>query len=640
MMRRARLKMTPNLGNNRKKAKEESKEMAAHAAPPPKLEEPPRKVEVISSQPASHSLDSKDVPSSLSPNLSGEVEKENRVITTSEAESILSSCIEAEPLDSSSIAESSQNSVASSVTISVPVVNVDPPPRVYVAVKTKFRPNLTEVRRKRTISGTSNDGTYSRVRTISGSSDGGRRVRTISTGSNSGDIMQEVTIQTANNIIEEPSLASPMMSPRSPTKSISSEIGFSTGNRRVRRLTESSNATYVEDATVFDKRKADHKRKFLNGVPSRSKMTIFDFIYHNPSDGSRMASTASNASSRRNSRNSSCSSSVNGEETTSPVKDREQEVPDVSNLPPPKEVAEEEEDEKMPVPQVKIGPDGQIILDEESTFIETSAAKKAKEELLKTPLVFETQSSTNYGTWGKKRKTVDWSEKETLRFYSALSIFGTDFSMMSSIFKKRNRHDLKMKFKKEERVNRNLVDKCLRQRDAQFDLSTIASESDTEPEENVDDPAEMKKRRLSSTSSAKSKKPRKKRRKGVRRSRGYTDSTDDEREEEEENDPKKGPHPPGPQPMLKSLLTQPPRSSIKLVNDVAPAAQPLSFPPGLLEANPELANATQGSIVIVASHEPSTTRKRTLSETSSTSGRSRTMSGSGSIHSFSPRKKK
>ncbi len=41
----------------------------------------------------------------------------------------------------------------------------------------------------------------------------------------------------------------------------------------------------------------------------------------------------------------------------------------------------------MPVPQVKVGPDGSIIVDDSSTLIETTAAKKAKEDLLKTQLV-------------------------------------------------------------------------------------------------------------------------------------------------------------------------------------------------------------------------------------------------------------
>jgi hypothetical protein len=44
----------------------------------------------------------------------------------------------------------------------------------------------------------------------------------------------------------------------------------------------------------------------------------------------------------------------------------------------------------MPVPQVKVGPDGSIIIDESSTMIETSATKRAKEDFIKSSLVSST----------------------------------------------------------------------------------------------------------------------------------------------------------------------------------------------------------------------------------------------------------
>ena len=204
---------------------------------------------------------------------------------------------------------------------------------------------------------------------------------------------------------------------------------------------------------MYDKRKAEHKHKFNAGVPERKRMTMFDLIYYNPSEGHRM----SNSSSRRNSRTSSVSeegianaavANAAAGKTLSAVRERlaEEMVDDVEQEKGVNEeenngkVEEEEEvDEKMPVPQVKVGPNGEIIVDEESTIIETSASKKAKEDLLKAPLVFESanQVSSNYGSWGKKRKNVDWTDKETLKFYKGLSVFGTDFSMMESVFKRR-----------------------------------------------------------------------------------------------------------------------------------------------------------------------------------------------------------
>ena len=72
----------------------------------------------------------------------------------------------------------------------------------------------------------------------------------------------------------------------------------------------------------------------------------------------------------------------------------------------------------MPVPQVKVGPDGQIIVDEATTVIDTTQAKKAQKDLLNSTLVFESSNkATNYGSWGKKRKNVDWSD----RYYTDIS---------------------------------------------------------------------------------------------------------------------------------------------------------------------------------------------------------------------------
>lgn len=69
----------------------------------------------------------------------------------------------------------------------------------------------------------------------------------------------------------------------------------------------------------------------------------------------------------------------------------------------------------------------------------------------------------NYGKWNKRNKQADWSSKKTVKFYKALSVFGTDFSLMQGVFKKHSLRDLRLKFKKEERVNKRLVEKCLSQ---------------------------------------------------------------------------------------------------------------------------------------------------------------------------------
>merc|ERR1711981_1510046 len=193
--------------------------------------------------------------------------------------------------------------------------------------------------------------------------------------------------------------------------------------------------------------------------PERTKLTVFDLIYYNPSNGNRMAASNSRTNSRRSSRVASVDH--DGLQRRQSVDDavvpnrldavaerlREEEVDDPEIN---KGTSEGDGDEEaMPVPQVKVAPDGSIIIDEASTMIETTATKKAKEDLLKSPLVFESANqATNYGSWGKKKKNADWSDRDTVKFYKALSVFGTDFSLMEGVFKKRSRHELKMKFKK------------------------------------------------------------------------------------------------------------------------------------------------------------------------------------------------
>jgi hypothetical protein len=143
---------------------------------------------------------------------------------------------------------------------------------------------------------------------------------------------------------------------------------------RQRRLTETSNGRTVElmgcsqvttSSSVYDRRKADHKRKFNAGVPERKRMTMFDLIYYNPTEGTRM----SNSSSRRGSRASSVSEEGAATaaaqaqavpERLAAVKERleEEMVDDVASEgggdEAQKPEGEDEVDEAMPVPQVKI----------------------------------------------------------------------------------------------------------------------------------------------------------------------------------------------------------------------------------------------------------------------------------------------
>lgn len=166
-----------------------------------------------------------------------------------------------------------------------------------------------------------------------------------------------------------------------------------------------------------------------------------------------------------------------------------------------KEDDEEESVRDVFAPQVKIGPNGQIILDEQSIKIQTTAAKNRDEILSKAEVVEESNDTAHYGKWNKKRRrSCEWTMKETARFYKALSTVGTDFSLMETLFTWRSRAELKTKFKKEERTNRDLVDRALKD-STQFDFTPFDEESDYDPEEDrkasrIAERAEAKRKRL------------------------------------------------------------------------------------------------------------------------------------------------
>ncbi|XP_032519444.2 uncharacterized protein LOC116771661 [Danaus plexippus] len=110
-----------------------------------------------------------------------------------------------------------------------------------------------------------------------------------------------------------------------------------------------------------------------------------------------------------------------------------------------------------PVPQIKLGPNGTIMIDEESLVI-----KQTESDRKVSSVVHEGSWSKSSGYKAKHLRSRDWSSAETVRFYRALAVIGTDFSLMAPLFPDRTRRELKFKFKKEERMNGAQVDKALR----------------------------------------------------------------------------------------------------------------------------------------------------------------------------------
>ena len=324
---------------------------------------------------------------------------------------------------------------------------------------------------------------------------------------------------------------------------------------------------------------------------------MFDLIYYNPTHGQRM----------------SVEDEAEEERFDDPENDAEVEN---INMNGKAEVEEEPvnpvtKSEAIPVPQVKVGANGEIIIDEASLQVETTQVKEAKEQMKNTSLVFENNKTVNnYGRWSKKRRHNDWGKKETLRFFRALSVVGSDFSLMERFFKNRTRQELKLKFKKEERINAKMVDKCLRERGMFTDLESLMKESEEDEDDVVVD-----------EDYGRSRGRKKVKKRGRRRyvNRGAYESSSDG--EEADVEASKSPvrkvakkSSPGDTPKNQAInqtnvlsFNQSEHSIVTVSQSeqsIISIHQPQStvqFPPGLLAANPGLAGAKPGSLVVVAS---------------------------------------
>ncbi|XP_066600525.1 transcription factor TFIIIB component B'' homolog isoform X2 [Prorops nasuta] len=198
---------------------------------------------------------------------------------------------------------------------------------------------------------------------------------------------------------------------------------------------------------------AEARREFFlkheNKTPDKSKLTMYDLIYYNP--------------------------------ISNPMKKAKGILPQTKNSIPRYEESREEDEEEenvddpvaMPTPRVKVGPDGQLILDEQSLVIERSDVKKHKQTFSKEAILDD--DNNGGGFYKKRQKRKEWSKWETLKFYKALNTVGTDFLLMQSLFPNRTRQEIKLKYKKEEKINRKLIEKAL-EFHQEFDTDSLVKE--------------------------------------------------------------------------------------------------------------------------------------------------------------------
>lgn len=203
----------------------------------------------------------------------------------------------------------------------------------------------------------------------------------------------------------------------------------------------------------------DFEARFHNGVPEKSAIKMSDLIYYNPATNPM-------------------------EQKPNPSVKLEQSEAATNDVKPFTEKVEKDTDssadgEAIPVPQLKLNAKGELILDDKSLVIETTAEQEARKVLANSSLIYLDENTGMNGFYSRQKRTREWLPSETIKFYRCLQNVGTDFSLMVSLFPNRTRRDLKLKFKKEERKNGNLINKALLY-PKQFDLESLKQQIDEE----------------------------------------------------------------------------------------------------------------------------------------------------------------
>ncbi|XP_054434450.1 transcription factor TFIIIB component B'' homolog isoform X2 [Pteronotus mesoamericanus] len=191
--------------------------------------------------------------------------------------------------------------------------------------------------------------------------------------------------------------------------------------------------------------------------PDRSKMTMRDFIYYLPDN---------------NPMTYSLEQEKKTEKSLTPVQTREQEDKSAPDAEDNEDLEEEMDDGPLLVPRVKVAEDGSIILDEESLTVEVLRTKGPCVVEENDP-IFERGSTTTYSSFRKNYYSKPWSNKETDMFFLAISMVGTDFSMIGQLFPHRARIEIKNKFKREEKTNGWRIDKAFQEK-RPFDFNFFA----------------------------------------------------------------------------------------------------------------------------------------------------------------------
>ncbi|CAI4051941.1 hypothetical protein SUVZ_14G2820 [Saccharomyces uvarum] len=112
--------------------------------------------------------------------------------------------------------------------------------------------------------------------------------------------------------------------------------------------------------------------------------------------------------------------------------------------------------------QLKLNADGTMAIDEETMVVDrhknASIENDYKEKVDENPFA----NLYNYGSYGRNSYTDPWTVEEMIKFYKSLSMWGTDFNLISQLYPYRSRRQVKAKFVNEEKKHPILIELALR----------------------------------------------------------------------------------------------------------------------------------------------------------------------------------
>jgi hypothetical protein len=116
-----------------------------------------------------------------------------------------------------------------------------------------------------------------------------------------------------------------------------------------------------------------------------------------------------------------------------------------------------DENKKHNVPLLEIQ-DGRVTYSHESTVVDRhEEANIEMEKIEENPF----ENIITSGSYSKKSYTLKWTAQEVAELLKAISLFGTDFGLISQLFPHRTRKQVKAKFLLEEKVHPHLVEFAL-----------------------------------------------------------------------------------------------------------------------------------------------------------------------------------